>query len=200
MTFCMGSSRPITRVLSTPPLSSRLQARSASPRGCTSSTNSSMMSGEPSLLQLCDDPGRNLTIEALTLRRFHAPSLLPSTAIDRRQGGGGRQERTKSPADQRRGAPEGAERREAPGSEADGLCAAEAGLKGCDAPRHLDAEGPTPPRHERGDREWGANSIPTGPLGRAGMRHVTVAAMPTRRRWRLGWNLAKVEGDQAETA
>lgn len=37
-----------------------------------------------------------------------------------------------------------------PGSEADGLRAAEAGLRGSDAPRHLDAEGPTPTRHQRG--------------------------------------------------
>jgi len=73
------------------------------------------------------------------------------TAIDRRQGGGGRQERTKSPAGQRRGAPEGLKRSGGPGSEADELRAAEAGLQGSDAPRHLGAEA-TPPRHQRGDR------------------------------------------------
>jgi len=47
------------------------------------------------------------------------------------------------------------------------LRAAEAGLTGSDAPRHLDAEGSTPPCHQRGDRQRDANSIPTGPL-RAG--------------------------------
>jgi len=53
---------------------------------------------------------------------------------------------------------------EDPASEADGLRAAEAGLQGRDAPRHLDAEGTTPPRQTRGDRQRDANSIPTGPL------------------------------------
>lgn len=89
---------------------------------------------------------------------------------------------------------------EDPGSEADGLRAAEAGLRGSDAPRHLDAEGSTPPRHQRGDRRRDAKSIRPVRSKRAGTRHAIVTAMATRRRRRLGWSVAQVERDQAETA
>jgi len=86
----------------------------------------------------------------------------------RRRGGGGRQERTDSPAvsggvhrrAQQRGAPGAAQRA--------GLHPVAAGLQGRDAPRHLGAEADAAAHKMRGDNRRGATGGPTGAASKAG--------------------------------
>ncbi|WP_237714088.1 hypothetical protein, partial [Novosphingobium sp. Rr 2-17] len=116
-----------------------------------------------------------------------------SSAIDRRQGGGGRQERTNSPADQGGVHPQDRNEVEDPASAAGGLRPGAAGLPGSDAPRHLDAARPNAaaPRARRPLTGCTA-SRPVRPR-RTGTRQAIVTAMPTRRRRCLGWSAEKVE-------
>lgn len=74
---------------------------------------------------------------------------------------------------------------EDPASAADGLRRDEAVLPGSDAPRHLDAEGPTPPR-VRGVHTGSAIALHLAGIAAGNPRHAIVSAMPTRRRRRLG--------------
>ena len=53
---------------------------------------------QPSLFQLTDDPRRDLAIKALAFHNTHDLFSCLQTAMDRRRGGGGRQEGPQSPA------------------------------------------------------------------------------------------------------
>ncbi len=87
----------------------------------------------------------------------------------RRRGGGGRQERTKSPASSGGVHPVGAQRSGAPGpAQRAGLHPVAAGLQGRDAPRHPGAEADTAAHPKRGDNRRAAESGPTGPGNKAG--------------------------------
>jgi len=87
----------------------------------------------------------------------------------RRRGGGGRQERTKSPASGGGVHPAGAQQRGAPGAaQRAGLHPVAAGLQGRDAPRHPGAEADAAAHPKRGDDRRGAEGGPTGPAKLAG--------------------------------
>jgi hypothetical protein len=89
----------------------------------------------------------------------------------RRRGGGGRQERTDSPASGGGVHPAGAQQRGAPGAaQRAGLHPVGAGLQGRDAPRHRGAEADAAAHPKRGDNWRGATGGPTGPASWTGPR------------------------------